>query len=779
MGVLGAFVASSFPSRVDGFGAAPAHVDCSTCGIPATPIRPAQAAIAWQDVTPEQFGQLPPAAYGASLAYDSRDAEAVWTGGCAPGGCPSAETWTYSSARWHNLTAQLAGPVPTEYGGMIAYDPRAQAVVLTGGLVTVAAGVVPTNTTWEFSSGAWSHLAGGCDSPVSPVRACRDPMAWASFAFDPDPAVNRTVLFGGCGSVDCLGPGGMTVFANWTYWFNGSTGDWSYRTPLSGPNPSARGGAAMAYDPSAGGLVLFGGEGACGLTPCTLNDTWLYRNGTWSNVTSTFAPVTGRVPARAFGSVTWDAALGELVLVGGQDLPSGAFVNATAVLDCASLGHCHWAVLPIASTPLVAEGAMAGDSTSLNPILVGGTVLSGTTPTNATRTYSALPDLNVAVEPAPQEVGQPVYLNASAVGSIQPSFDFHWGDRVAELSTSGHGVHVFAGAGVYNASVAVVDPNGSANLHTLQLFVHPGPNAQIVVFLPSVDVGVADEFTAVPVLGTGALPYNVSWNFGTGPIVYGTSASHAFVSPGNVTVLASYVDALRLRGTTQTVVHVAAQPVVTIVPEFVDGGQAVADAGVPTTLTAAVTGGTAPFNFTWQFGDGTSGYGLGPSHTYATGSTAPRASVTVADGGGGGANATLAVRVAAALQVTDLSVSPGSPIVGGSATFTAAPTGGDGNATDVWTFGDGARAAGVSASHTYRSVGTFTATFWTNDSAGSSASREVTVTVASSGSVLLGFLLNPLGIAGLLLVLAAIGAGVFRWRRSRRRRAEGPLEPAH
>lgn len=731
---------------------------------------PAAAAVDWRNTTAEQLGGLPPAVYGASMAYDASDRQAVWFGGCGESQCPGGATYTFANATWTNLTPGLATSPPGNYGAMMDYDPNAGAVVLTGGLVNTSGSVLPTNATWEFARENWTRAPAGCDSPTSATRACRSPMAWAGFAFDGDPSVYRTVLFGGCGTASCLSPVSTPVFANWTYWFNGTTGTWSYRAPSPGSNPSARGGTAMAYDPAAGGLVLFGGVDACGLSTCTENDTWLYANGTWTNVTAAYAPSSSGPPARAFGSMTWDAQLNELVLVGGELLPSGASVNSTEVLACTGIGVCHWSPPSNSPAPEVVHAAMATDSSVLNPILVGGVCSFGCR--NSSWVYSALPDLNVAVFPAPQEVGQPVYLNATAVGSLAPTFEFLWGDGTSTRSTSGNGRHIFAIEGVYNATVFVVDPNGSANLHSLQLFVHPGPAALIVVSLPSLDAGAVDYFTAVPVLGTGTLPYNFSWNFGSGPPVVGTSVSHAFASPGDASVVVNFLDALRLPGSTSAVVHVAADPTVVVRPEFSEGGCAVADAGTPTSLFASVVGGTGPFNYTWQFGDGTSGYGLAPSHTFSAGT--PTVSLAVTDSGGGAANVAATVHVAPALVLGNLSERPSSPAAGQSATFAVTPTGGDGNTTLAWTFGDGGRSTGSSVDHTYQATGEFVVTVWANDSAGSSTSQTRNVSVTAAVSPVGGFLSSPVLILG---ILVALGVAVFVAMRWRRRRG-GPAGPA-
>jgi hypothetical protein len=99
-----------------------------------------------------------------------------------------------------------------------------------------------------------------------------------------------------------------------------STGvsSWQNFTDLAGPAPSPRQGAASGYDPAPGAqyLLLFGGEGPNGL----LGDTWLYRGGAWTNVTSTAC--NGACPPRlAYASMSYDPVDQSMLLVGGLTAP--------------------------------------------------------------------------------------------------------------------------------------------------------------------------------------------------------------------------------------------------------------------------------------------------------------------------------------------------------------------------------------------------------------------------------------------------------------------------
>jgi len=76
-----------------------------------------------------------------------------------------------------------------------------------------------------------------------------------------------------------------------------------------GSGPAARAGAAMAYDPTTGDVVLFGGDGASGQP---LGDTWLWDGSSWSQATPADSP-----PARYGAQMAWDPQSQRVILLGG------------------------------------------------------------------------------------------------------------------------------------------------------------------------------------------------------------------------------------------------------------------------------------------------------------------------------------------------------------------------------------------------------------------------------------------------------------------------------
>jgi len=157
-------------------------------------------------------------------------------------------------------------------------------VVLFGGVNSAYAEL---NDTWTFHGLDWTHVL-----PRSPVPRLLPTMTY-------DGADGYVLLFGGTYAVT-----GTVLGDTWKF----SGGIW---TPLHPPtSPSPRTGAAMAYDPSDGYVVLFGGATAAG----TLGDTWTYLAGVWSPALTSGGPV-----ARVAATMSFDYADGYLLLFGGAN----------------------------------------------------------------------------------------------------------------------------------------------------------------------------------------------------------------------------------------------------------------------------------------------------------------------------------------------------------------------------------------------------------------------------------------------------------------------------
>lgn len=260
--------------------------------------------------------------WGASMAYDGATGRLLLFGG-ENATSRFGDTWAFNGTAWHQFPT-FSAPSP-RYGAAMTYDPALQGVVLFGGTTAAPA---PANDTWLLADGTWEDLAPQLRSSPGPLLgpelafnangsslllegapypstgsaaafwelaglgwtpliqgAASTPAPRAEAAFVPDPAIGATVLFGGLLSA----PSGETVPLGdtWTY----STGHWTNDTTALPASPRARFGAAVAYDPEAGGVLLFGGADG----PAVEGDTWSFAP-TPVQLTVTVSPTAGEAP---------------------------------------------------------------------------------------------------------------------------------------------------------------------------------------------------------------------------------------------------------------------------------------------------------------------------------------------------------------------------------------------------------------------------------------------------------------------------------------------------
>jgi PKD repeat protein len=165
------------------------------------------------------------------------------------------------------------------------------------------------------------------------------------------------------------------------------------------------------------------------------------------------------------------------------------------------------------------------------------------------------------------------------------------------------------------------------------------------------------------------------------------------------------------------------------------GNPATGNAPLPVSFTSAAQGGTAPYSFSWNFGDGSAvSTAQNPSHTYAAAGTF-NATVTVTDSASPPSTTTAVVTtkvnaVGNPLAATASAV-PTSGQVPVNVAFTGTGTGGTPPYSFSWNFGDGsATSTAQNPSHTYNTAGNFTATLTVTDSASPVHTATATVPIS-------------------------------------------------
>lgn len=148
------------------------------------------------------------------------------------------------------------------------------------------------------------------------------------------------------------------------------------------------------------------------------------------------------------------------------------------------------------------------------------------------------------------------------------------------------------------------------------------------------------------------------------------------------------------------------------------------------TVSASVTGGTEPYTYQWDFGDGSTGQGQTLDHTYgAIGDYT--ISVTATDSAGTAVTAAQVIGITlpvepltatlTAIETTPLTFTLDATISGGTEPYTAA-----------WDFGDGTSGSGISVQHTFVAGGTYTVVLTVTDANGETAANQQQVTAVEA-----------------------------------------------
>jgi hypothetical protein len=195
-------------------------------------------------------------------------------------------------------------------------------------------------------------LTGGL-SPAVAAQAANEahPSArsWPSLAYDP--ALHELVLFGGTN----WGVGPTSVFGD--TWIR-KNGGWTEEHPAH--SPFARTGAAIVYDAATHQLLLFGGSGRPGTAGGYDDQTWLWTGTTWRELHPATSP-----PRRHNADMVYDAASHNVVLFGGYD---GQYLNDTWTWNGTTWTQQHPADSPSPRDTF----SMAYDAAAQNTVLFGG-----------------------------------------------------------------------------------------------------------------------------------------------------------------------------------------------------------------------------------------------------------------------------------------------------------------------------------------------------------------------------------------------------------------------
>jgi PKD repeat protein len=126
------------------------------------------------------------------------------------------------------------------------------------------------------------------------------------------------------------------------------------------------------------------------------------------------------------------------------------------------------------------------------------------------------------------------------------------------------------------------------------------------------DAGIALSLEATPgTTGTG--PFTYAWHFGDGTTGSGRNVTHSYTTPGTYRATVTLTDSLGATANASLSV-----PVAFLLDATAKANTSSVPAGGSISFFANLTGGTAPYTYSWVFGDGQSSPLPSPSHVFGT-----------------------------------------------------------------------------------------------------------------------------------------------------------------
>ena len=580
----------------------------------------------------------PPPLDHASMAWDPVDGYMVLFGGLAPTNSSYDATWKFANGTWTQLSLNQS---PSErWGAAFTWDATDGYLVLFGGCWEST----ELNDTWSFVDGAWTEIA-----KKSAPTAREDP----GFAFDA--LLGKVVMFGGWS----IASGYQAFDDTWEY----VGGAWSEVNLTAAPSP--RGFPEMAYLPTLGTVVLYGGENA---TFHIFQDTWWFRGGTWSEVSTGGSSTPG---PDALGGFAFDPEVDALVMYGGASSLTLGFIRGTweyYTLDLsASLSPAEPEALSNATLTAVAangEGPYEVAWTFADGSQANGTWVSrefetagefpvsehGTDARGVSAWYNftvtILPTFEGVAEASPLAGVAPLRVTfaAQGVGGLAP-YAFAWSSGESSTASGPSGSFVYAVPGQYEIVVVATDASTGGWARSFEVNVSSAPAtvaplsaaawANRTTGDAALEVGFGSSATG------GVAPLAYAWTFGDGSGSSQPDPSHEFDGAGTYGVSVTVRDASGTTATSSLSVTVFAAPTLSIAADPARGA-----APLSVGFTASVSGGEPPVEVQWAFGDGGFATGNTTAHRYATAGTY-NASALVVDGAGVTASRTVAVTVTA------------------------------------------------------------------------------------------------------------------------------------
>ena len=289
-----------------------------------------------------------------------------------------------------------------------------------------------------------------------------------------------------------------------------------------------------------------------------------------------------------------------------------------------------------------------------------------------------------------------VHFTNTSTGATSYSWDLGNGvvTPITDPSTS------YTDAGTYTVTLTAYN-GSSTSTHTITITVYPTPTVTFFADDTAVCLGTPVTFTSTSSSGV-AGPVTYIWNFGDGASSTAATPSHTYAAPGyyNVTLSVTNSQGCVSSLTKLVYIHVFTPPTAS----FTSNTTYVCNAPGAVIFTNTSTG-TGPYNCTWYFGDGTTGTGTSPSHTYTATGTYP-VKLVITDGNGCLDSITVPAYITVG-SITAAFTGPGTACINSSVTFTNTSST---HTSSSWNFGDGGTSTSNDGTHSYTTAGTYSVT---------------------------------------------------------------------
>ncbi len=314
----------------------------------------------------------------------------------------------------------------------------------------------------------------------------------------------------------------------------------------------------------------------------------------------------------------------------------------------------------------------------------------------------------------PATVGETITFTCNTPDVVSYSWDFGDGS-----TASGNPVtHVYTATGTVTVNMTILCQDNTSDTDTDILTVNPPPPCVASFNFNPASPVVGETVTFI---NTSSGDLSLLWNFGDGFTSAGNIASHVYTSAGTFNVTLSIT--CYAGGNVSAPVPIVVNPAPSCFASFIISPDPPIAGQAVQFLDQGSLGALA---WSWDFGDGASDTGYPMSHVYANPGTY---------------NATLTIRCAGGVRITDTDIinvvgppsciaeftaAPNPVVVGESVTFASTST----NVLSYdWDFGDGSTANGNPVTHVYTIAGSYPAVLTITCTAGTDVSDPTTITV--------------------------------------------------